>query len=434
VELTRRELITRGAQLAAMAGGVSLLGASTFARRATGLPDRLPRPEESEIDHVVVVMMENRSFDHYLGWLPGADGRQAGLTFVDRSGVRHSTSHLTTFRGCGHPDPEHTWVGGRTEYARGRCDGWLKGTNDTYSIGYYEPADLAFLGAAAPYWTVCDRYFAAIMSETYPNRFYLHSAQTDRLRNDGGPAVATLPTIWDRLAAADLDGRYYFSDVPFTALWGPRYTDISLPVSTFLSDCARGRLPAVSFVDPHFWDEGSGSSGDDHPHADIRVGQHFMSAIYHAVTNGPQWGRTVLVITYDEWGGFFDHVPPPTARDDHPKCRLRGFRVPTVVVSPFARRHHVAHGLYDHTSILKMIEWRWQLAPLTTRDTAARNLAEVLDFDGRDDTAPPFHAPLVQSHPCPTRRSEEYASWDQLADQAASYGFAPGDSGITTAV
>jgi phospholipase C len=424
MELTRRELLARGVGAAGVAGAASLLGGSTLARAASGLgAPALPQPGSSGIDHVVVVMMENRSFDHYLGWLPNADGVQAGLSFLDTAGVAHPTAHLTDFQGCGHPDPDHSWEGGRIEYNNGACDGWLLGANDPYSIGYYTGEDLGFYGHAAPYWTVCDRYFAAIMAETYPNRFYLHSAQTDRLHNGEGPTVSTLPTIWDELGAAGVSGRYYYSDAPFTALWGSTYASISEPFDAFLSDCAAGSLPSVAYVDPRFLDEASGTSADDHPHADIRAGQSFVDQIYQAVTTSPQWDRTVLIITYDEWGGFFDHVPPPSAHDANPKARLRGFRVPTIVISPFARRRHVAHHVYDHTSILKLIEWRWQLAPLTTRDRHARNIGEVLDFAHHNLSAPAWSVPTAVSQPCPKANPAEFADWRAVAELARRSGF-----------
>jgi phospholipase C len=370
-------------------------------------------------------MMENRSFDHFLGWLPGADGRQGGLTFKDAAGVAHKTYRLSEFQGCGYSDPDHSWSGGRVEYNNGACDGWLRaGTNDEFAIGYYEAADLPFYGSAAPYWTVCDRYFAAIMAETYPNRFYLHSGQTDRLHNGDGPSVSQLPTIWDRLARAGRTGRYYFSDAPFTALWGSKYLSISKPIPDFFTACATGTLPNVSYVDPRFLEEGSGTSGDDHPHADIRVGQHFLSSIYRAITTGPKWSRTMLVITYDEWGGFYDHVPPPLAPDANPSARLRGFRVPCIVVSPRARRHYVAHNVYDHTSILKMIEWRWGLAPLTVRDSQARNLAEVLDFSRPPNlAAPDWHVPPAAGLACADGSPGDYEGWKALANQALATGW-----------
>ncbi|WP_018332051.1 alkaline phosphatase family protein [Actinomycetospora chiangmaiensis] len=394
---SRRTVLGAGVGLAAAAATAGIASAAPR-------PAPLPAPAASGIDHIVVLMMENRSFDHFLGWLPGANGRQQGLTYTDRAGVPHRTYPLRPdFQGCSHPDPDHSYEGGRSELNGGRCDGWLRtSTNDTFTIGYYTDADLPFFGQAARAWTVCDNYFSATMAETYPNRFYQHAAQTDRTHNS--TATATMPTIWDRLAAAGLQGRYYFSDVPFTALWGTKYLPISRPFPEFLAACAAGTLPEVSFVDPRFTDESSGSSADDHPHADVRAGQSFLNSVYQAVTSGPAWPRTLFVVNYDEWGGFFDHVAPGTAPDAHPDqgLGLRGFRVPNLVVSPRARRGHVAHGVYDHTSVLRAIEWRWNLPPLTPRDAAANNIAEVLDFTTPPNTAAPrFAVPTVVGTPCP---------------------------------
>jgi len=421
--LSRRELLLRGS---ALVGASALSGLPDWSKRAVALPQsRLPDPASSGIDHVIVVTMENRSFDHFLGWLPGADGRQDGLVFDDAAGVSHETHHLTEFQGCGFSDPDHSWEGGRVEYDNGACDGWLRaGANDEFAIGYYTASDLAFYAKAAPHWTVCDRYFAAIMAETYPNRFYMHSAQTDRLHNGEGPAISTLPTIWDQLQAGGRTGRYYYSDVPFTALWGSKYSPISQPVKKFFSACATGTLPDVAYVDPRFLGEGSGTSGDDHPHADIRVGQRFLSTIYDAVTTGPAWSRTMLIITYDEWGGFFDHVAPPVASDANPKARLRGFRVQCIVVSPRARRRHVAHNVYDHTSILKLIEWRFGLPALTVRDAHARNLAEVLDFARAPRLAAPrWKVPPAVGLACAPANPADYEEWNALVDRARTTGW-----------
>ncbi|MGI8612359.1 MAG: alkaline phosphatase family protein [Nocardioidaceae bacterium] len=417
---TKRNVTRRGV----LAGAGATLGAAALGTAPSAAStSRLPAPARSGIEHVVVVMMENRSFDHYWGWLPGADGRQSGLSYVDRYAKRHSTYHLHDYQGCDHPDPDHSYEGGRVELNNGRCDGWLRaGDNDRFAIGYYTGADLAFYGRAARHWTACDRYFSAIMAETYPNRFYQHSAQTDRLHNSTD--VSTLPTIWDRLADAGLQGRYYFYDVPFLALWGDKYADISKPYANFLADAAAGTLPQVSFVDPKFIDEGSGSSADDHPHADIRAGQYFLDQVYEAVVSSPAWERTVLVINYDEWGGFFDHVAPSVAPDAHPGWGLRGFRVPCLVVSPRARRQHVAHGVFDHTSVLKMIEWRWGLPPLTPRDKNANNLARVLDFEQPADLRAPRYgvAPFVGS-PCAVPGVADYEDWHALKALALANGW-----------
>ncbi len=196
-------------------------------------------------------MMENRSFDHFLGWMPHANGRQNGLTYLDKQGVPHHTYHLTDYQNCNLADPDHSYTGGRIQYDNGACDGWLRaGTDDLFPIGFYTAKDLSFLSQAAPQWTVYDNYFAGILAPTYPNRFYQHAAQTDRL--DQSTSISVLPTIWDSLSKASLQGRYFYSDIPFTAFWGFKYLGISRPFAEFLTLCASGQLPQVSFVDPRF--------------------------------------------------------------------------------------------------------------------------------------------------------------------------------------
>ena len=387
---TRRQLLAGAAT-----------GLATFGLSRTGLAKRprLPKPWHSGIEHVVVVMVENRSFDHLLGWLPNADGMQDGLVYEDASGNLLPTFPLAPdFQGCGRSDPDHSHEGGLVQLADGACDGWLL-TSDPFSIGYYREADLPFLGRAAQEWTVCDRYFTALMAPTYPNRFYQHCGVTDRL--DQSLALSNLPTIWDRLRGAGLRARYYFNDAPFLSFWGPKYVDIMRPYSSFLADCAAGTLPAVSYVDPKFVGAELGISTDYHPLSDIRAGEAWLYEVYRAVTTSPSWKRTVLVINFDEWGGFFDHVTPPPAVDINATLEQRGFRVPAIVISPFARRGHVASEIYDHASILKMIEWRWGLEPLSARDAAANNLADVLDFSRVDRLAGAYDVPVVDSELCP---------------------------------
>ncbi len=401
---------------------------------ATARPNRryapvraMPDPKRSGLDHIVVLCMENRSYDHYLGWLPGGDGRQAGLTYLDDAGQPHSTHRLTDWQGCGFNDPDHSYEGGRVQLNGGLNDGFRKGSNDDFALGYYVENDLPFLGPLVRNFTTFDRYFCSLLGPTYPNRFYTHSAATDRITNDfypqGGstPTPSGLPTIWDRLADKGIPANYYFSDLPFLALWGEKYVPIARPFETFFAQAAAGNLPAYSYLDPFFLGEEQGGSNDDHPHADIRRGQALMSQIVHALMTSPQWSKTALVITYDEWGGFFDHVVPPVLADNDPAHAQAGFRVPAVVVSPYARRGAVGHEVYDHSSILKMVEWRWGLQPLTPRDAAARNLAETFDFASPDFRIPTL--PYVNDpgpHLCPETVSSgmglEDPFWRELAD------------------
>jgi phospholipase C len=398
---------------AAVAGAGLALGCVDRATDALGplmraRVDKRPDPSLGSFNHVIVVMMENRSFDHMLGWAPHADGKQEGLWFTDRDGVRHRTFTLAPdFQGCGHADPDHSYEGGRIQFNGGACDGFLRsGDNDEFAIGYYRRTDLDFFANAINDWTTADRYFCSILGPTFPNRFYQHAAQTDRISNT--LVLATLPTIWDRLLQAGRSARYYYSDLPFIGLWGAKYLPISRTIDAFFADAAAGTLPNLSFIDPKFSGESTGTSNDDHPVADVRAGQHFLHQIYTAITNSPNWERTVLVFNYDEWGGFFDHVPPPIGAvsptdiaGGNVDGRL-GFRTPLFVISPFARPGYVAHEVYDHTSILKMVEARWGLAPLGARDAAANNLADVLDFTQTPRTAPQYPAPpIVAGAACP---------------------------------
>jgi phospholipase C len=413
--IDRRQFL-RGALASAGAAYLTSQTAPTLFAQASGCT--LTNPAASGIEHIVVVMMENRSFDHLFGWFPGADGKQAGLTYYDSAGVAHNTYPLAPdYTGCGHPDPTHSYDGGRVEYDNGAMDGFLRaGRNDVYCIGYYGAADQPFLSALASNYTVADRYFPSILAGTFPNRIFAHAAQTDRLYNTAAPC--TLPTIWDRLAAAGVSGLYYFSNLPFLGLWGAKYAAITRPYAEFLADAAYGTLPAVSFVDPSFTTIDDGTGTDDHPHDNIQRGDAFLAQTFQAVASGPLWSSTVFIINFDEWGGFFEHVVPPRAiapnNVDPDLVRhkaLLGIRVPAIIASPFSKGDPNAPRVvgsttgmvFDHTSVLKLIEWRWGLDPLTARDASndINNLACVLNFTSPDATVPVLPQPAMpEPVPC----------------------------------
>jgi phospholipase C len=195
--------------------------------------------------------------------------------------------------------------------------------------------------------------------------------------------------------------KYYWSNVPFLALWRDKYLGISALFPDFLLDAATGKLPAVSFLDPRFTILDDGEGNDDHPHADVRAGEAFLGQVYRAITSGPGWRNTVLVVNRDEWGGFYDTIVPPRViapndidTDLVDGKALLGCRVPTVVVSPFTRGNtstpRIDWHLYDRTSVLKLIEWRYNLPPLTKRDASDEiaNLALALNFANPDDSVP----------------------------------------------
>jgi phospholipase C len=397
--ISRRQFVA-----GAGAGAVGLAVGSGWgqAARAAGPGPRrgggakLPNPTTSGIDHIVFLCMENRSFDHFLGWVPHADGKQAGLRYLDDAGQPHTTHRLGEWQGCGFNDPDHGYDGGRVQLNGGRCDGFRRGTNDDFALGYYTRADLPTTSALVDNFTIFDGWFSSILGPTYPNRFYSHAAATDRISNTS--TTSTLPTIWDRLSAAGVPASYYFSDLPFVGLFGTRMLPISRRIEQFYVDAAAGTLPAFSYLDPYFLGEDQGGSNDDHPHADIRRGQAFVSEVVRALTHSPLWPRTLLIVTYDEWGGFFDHVRPPVLPDDFvptatEEHNTAGFRVPAYLVSPFAPKGRVAHGQLDHTSMLKLVEWRFGLQPLSARDRAATNPATALDFSRPNLKAPDI--PLV---------------------------------------
>ncbi|MGZ4711690.1 MAG: alkaline phosphatase family protein [Acidimicrobiia bacterium] len=436
IAMDRRRFLTLGAGAAvaaALAACSSDSSGSKGATRDTGR-GRQPRakglgdPKQAPFDHVVLLMMENRSFDHLLGWLPGADGKQAGLSYPGLDGKQYKTHDLgTKYQGCEFLDPQHQWPAGVADYNDGKGDGFLfgqvnegeKAPADLFPIGYYGKAAVPILGTLAEQYTTFDRYFAALNAGTWPNRIYQVAAAPDidytgLILPDGTavPQSQIQTTIWDRLTAAGLTGGYYAYGEPMTAVFASgKYADITHPIDDFFTACKQGTLPNLTLVEPDFTtaSEGNGTSNDDHPWGDIRVGEGFIRKVYDAVTRSPQWSRTVLVINFDEWGGFYDHVLPPKVQDDnvnpnpgsHPDYKQLGFRVPCVVVSPWSPRTVVTDGPYEHCSILRMVEWRWGLEPMTLRDRSARNLAETLDFSLRRPPValPKFTAPAPVACP-----------------------------------
>jgi phospholipase C len=387
------------------------------------------------IEHVVVVMMENRSFDHILGWLPNAQGKQAGLSYKDSNGNLQPTFELAPdHTGCAYPDPDHSYEGGRTEYDGGLMDGFLQvQPGSLYPIGYYRERDLPFRSAFARNYLTCDQYFPSILAPTFPNRIFQHAGQTDRLSDT--LTISTLPTIWDHLAAAGVTHKYYFNNVPFLALWGTKYLNISFPYSQFLADCAAGTLPAVSFVDPSFTLL-LNLAEDDHPPSDVRNGDAFMAKTFHAVASSPNWRSTAFIVNYDEWGGFFDHIVPPRAvapNDVDPDLvdgkALLGIRVPCIVASPWTLGNpdspSVNSTVFDHTSVLKLSESVFNVPPLAAREESndVGNLIDVFSFSSPNATVPalPNPAYVVPSSICETsivsaRTDSEATTFQQMID------------------
>ena len=419
--LRRREFLAKTAALAGLAGVASAWPVDALVRHAGRVQTEAPFPSPSNmpIDTFVVLMQENRSFDHYFGWHPGADGVNAGLSYPDDLGNTHGTHPLAPdFQGCAFEDPDHSWDGARTEYNGGKLDGFYK-ASDFYALGYYEKADLPFIPALADNFTLYDRYFCSLLGPTWPNRLYQHSANSGGNKSNASAAdvLAALATgglyqwqtIWDLMLAKGLRVTYYYSDLPFIGVFGNRYLPIIKPVSEFYADAAAGNLPHLAFVDPMFLDGGGGDglSGDEHPHADIRIGQAFMADVVNAFVHSPQFRRGAMFVNYDEWGGFFDHVSPVLVPDDRQSANLddnfgiTGFRIPGVAISPYARRGYVSHMTVTHESILKLLSYRFGIGYLTKRHRYASNIGRSFDWEHPDFNPPSLPQPQPPaSTPC----------------------------------
>ena len=440
--MRRREFLERTAYAAGLAG-MTMLPSGTLlaeAANAQAATSGLPAEGTGPLDHVVVVMMENRSFDHYFGWLSDVADAVQDISYPDpaQGGELVPTRRYTELgnaahQGCGHPDPGHGWNSGRAQ----RDGGFLaEGSgNDEFALTYFDEGDLGFIHAAGKAYTVYDRFHCSILTSTWPNRYYKWSAQAGG-RQGNTPPVETLgnqwETIFDRALANDVEARYYNSDLPFSAVWGPRGITWTRPLVNYYLDCALGTLPQISFVDPPFRDGGGfdGNSADEHPHGDVRLGQAWMADVVRAFVQSDCYQRGALFIVYDEWGGFFDHVSPPLASDNLASQGFdqMGFRIPAVCVSPWTRnrtaqRARVDHGLYGFESIIKLISHRFGLGTLdfdsgvpNFRHRDALNIGLSFDWENHDPEVPDLPDPVyVASRPC------SIGGGDLLPESAAAH-------------
>lgn len=434
-----------------------LFGCIGRSDKAVAEPGSVPRL--SRIEKFVVLMMENRSFDHYFGHLTiprslGGEGRARwdGVTpdpegkrldglrgdeeNVDLDGNRIRV-HRAGSRALG--DIDHEWTACHQQWNGGRMDGFVRahhqdllrlrdadpgtdanclGTKDSAGVercgeladpmALHTRGDTPVLHALADGYTLCDRWFASVMGPTWPNRFYLHLGTSGgRTKNRPIDGFA-LPSLWSVLRERCITARNYYADVPWVlgGLPGlglgpalgmarlfdnqpllpanggngflPEWVRKALDQPTFETACREGSLPTVSILDPGFLAVGN----DDHPPHDVGAGQALIAAIYRLLSsNQEQWNKTLFVVTYDEHGSFFDHVPPPTVPDERPDFRQLGFRVPSVVVGPYVKRGFVSHVTYEHVSVLSTLTRRFGLAPINERVRGASDLEDCIDPD-----------------------------------------------------
>lgn len=399
-----------GRALAATAEPVRARGSRPYPRLAPGT-DTIPA-----IEHIVVLMMENHTYDCYFGMLGRGDGFTVdrGVPLNTNPGpdgkpvrVQHAT---TTCQASNHVS--QSWDASHHCWDQGRMDGFAR--TNAGSMTYWTGDDIPSLWSLADNFTVCDRYFSSVMAQTYPNRRFLLAASAFGQVGDPLPGPTdprprppgTPSTIFDLLNQYGITWKDYFADLPTVGLF-PYVLENNpgnvVPVAGFFADCAAGTLPQFSLVDPESFE-----ASEENPQ-DLAAGQAYIARVANAVLSGPKWGSTLLVVTYDEGGGYYDHVAPPRAvRPDGVRPAVSrtygdlysyyGFRVPTVVVSPWSRPGSVSSTVYDHTSILKTVETKWNLPALSARDANANSMLDCLDLRHKPQAVAPALAPA----PVPT--------------------------------
>jgi phospholipase C len=409
-------------------GKVSNKGAKTFKiSKPTAQNSCIrPNPNNLPIDHIVVMMQENRSADHYFGQL--STSGQPGYEVEPLTGNPDPTNpmgpnitpfHKTAY--CEIQDLDHSWRGTHNEVHNGAMDRFttqnVTGGDSTgsRSMGYYDNTDLPFYYGIATTFGTGDRYFSSIQDQTYPNRLFLLAGTSFRhIRNDIDPLTPlNEASIFNLLDAHGITWRIYASQGAYTPEAPTAYAPIFfkyvadqaatrvVPIAQYYTDLANGTLPNVSFIDPDFFGISAQTENDEHPIANVQVGQKFVADAINGLLASSAWGTSALFLTWDEHGGFYDHVVPPAAAnpdalpplwlagDPHELFDEYGIRVPLVAISPYAKANYVSHVVQDHTSILKFIENRFGLPSLTARDAAADAMLDYFDFNTATFAVPP---------------------------------------------
>jgi phospholipase C len=428
----RHPVISRRTLLRGAAGGAALAAAGglpAWARPAAttqGLrrPDTLPFPHlpagtESmhQIKHIVVLMMENHSFDNLLGMVPyqvpgrgGVDGltRNRRGAIVDHQpgaqGGQVYARHAAT--PCQTPhQPSQTWNASHQSFDAGRMDGFVRASGNTAML-YWDKSDIPFTYSLASHFPIGQRYFCSVLAQTYPNRRFFFCATASGLIATDTTTFTTPAqngTIWDRLDPHGISYAVYYQNLPSWAIVPHAVRgDKQHKMDDFYPDVAAGKLPAFTFIDPNY-----DTTSQENPQ-DIQVGERFIAQVVNALVKAPTWRHTALFITYDEHGGYYDHVAPPRAVEpdniaptlspgDVPASYNRyGFRVPMIVVSPWAKKNYLSNVVQDHTSLDAFIERKWNLPAMTFRDANADAMTDYFDFSRPAFATPP---PLAAAPP-----------------------------------
>lgn len=352
--------------------GAGALGAAAFARPFVPTDWSFVRAAvagtpTTPIEHVVISCQENRSFDHYFGFAPwiGSFGVPAGYSQPDGMG---GTVEPYRFTELETPDVPHSWSAIHEQWNGGAMDGFFTNAG-IWAMGYYTEDELPFYYSLFDEFTLCVNFFCSLLGPTWPNRFYLAAGTSGGITTNGlwGYGIFDYPIILDLLDAAGVTWKVYnigWDSVPFgntdnVFVFWKRYAHDQRTrgnMGSYLNDVRKGRLPQVSFIIPSFargWDE--------HPPADVSVGMGIQEELITALRESDLWDSSAYIVTYDEHGGYFEHVPPPQV-----DAFGLGIRIPTWVVSPFARPSHLEPTVYDLVSILKFIEANFGLPTLAS--------------------------------------------------------------------
>ncbi len=404
------------------AAGPSRTSAPTTTTTVRRVAGQRPDPTKAEgtdlipeIEHIVVVMQENHSYDSYFGLLGRGDGftldAQGKPTNANRGNDGKEVRAFHMSNTCQSHSLSQNWNSMHIQWNDGAMDGFVRSPSGAAAMGYWTGVDVPFYYGLAKTFPLQDRWFASSFGQTYPNRRFLWCGSALGTVNSIAETDVPVPkngTIVETLNRNGIPWHCYYTSVPSLGLFLPvlEKNIAKCPrIDQFYVDAAAGTLPAVS------WVESNGETTSEEDPQDISLGEAFTAKVVNAVMQSPNWSKTVLLLMYDEHGGYYDHVPPPTAvapDDIAPNLRVHsgdhldglpaqlpgtytryGFRVPAVVVSPYAKKDHVSHVVHDHTSILSLIEHKFNLPALTNRDGAADNLLDSLDLHG----TPPFLVP-----------------------------------------
>ena len=387
------------------------------------LDSRLPTGEEIPIDTFVFIMFENRSFDHYFQNFPVFSGKQVEVAPLNFTNPRADGEKVAIYHEDAYcvDDVNHSWPGTRRQINGGAMDGFIV-TNDPCgerALGYYTEEDLPFYYDLADTFGLSDHHHCSLTGGTWPNRMYYFAGTSWGLTDGGYPPMEVdgvpVRSIFHQLNEAGIDWRVYYHNAPSPAMILSVFRDNPdrfRPVDEYFEDARAGRLPPVSYIDLEY-DTVVATSNDEHPQGVMQLGQNFARRALTALMESPQWPHAAYIHTYDEHGGFYDHVvPPPACEPDNllPRTEdgtpldgrfdILGIRVPLMIASPYSRPGYVSHRDTDSTSVLRLLQVRFRLPALTRRDANAWPLLDFFDFQKPPaflNPPTPAEAPLNQA-------------------------------------